>query len=102
MSAGNPVGSQARDRLNYPCARLVGVSLPGTAVQKEEKVTAGGFSPKRLTRVRDVLSRCVDAGYFPGAVAVVGRHGEVHIEATGNLAFEGAGSRTPMAGGSGP
>jgi CubicO group peptidase (beta-lactamase class C family) len=60
-------------------------------------VTAGGFSPKRLTRVREVLERHVDGGYVPGAVAVVARHGEVHIEATGNLAFEGAGSATPMA-----
>ena len=64
---------------------------------EEERVTAGGFSSKRLARVRDVLGRHVDAGYIPGAVAVVARHGEVHIEATGNLAFEGAGSRTPMA-----
>jgi CubicO group peptidase (beta-lactamase class C family) len=62
-------------------------------------VTTGGFSPKRLVRVRDVLERHVDAGYVPGAVAVIARHGEVHIEATGNLAFEGAGSRTPMAAG---
>jgi CubicO group peptidase (beta-lactamase class C family) len=60
-------------------------------------VTTGGFSPKRLVRVRDVLERHVDAGYVPGAVAVVARHGEVHIEATGTLAFEGAGSRTAMA-----
>jgi CubicO group peptidase (beta-lactamase class C family) len=35
--------------------------------------------------------------HVPGAVAIVARHGEVHIEATGNLAFAGAGSRTPMA-----
>ena len=60
-------------------------------------MTTGGFSPTRLTRVRDVLGCCVDAGYFPGAVAVVARHGEVHIEATGSLAFEGAGSGTPVA-----
>jgi CubicO group peptidase (beta-lactamase class C family) len=64
---------------------------------EEARVTAGGFSPKRLTRVRDVLGRYVDAGYAPGAVAVLARHGEVHVEATGHLAFEGAGSRTPMA-----
>ena len=44
-----------------------------------------------------LLERHVDAGFVPGAVAVLARHGEVHIEATGNLAFEGAGSRTPMA-----
>lgn len=60
-------------------------------------MTTGGFSSKRLTRMRDVLSRHVDAGWVPGAVAVVARHGEVHIEATGNLAFEGEGSTTPMA-----
>jgi CubicO group peptidase (beta-lactamase class C family) len=62
-----------------------------------ESVTAGGFSSKRLARVRDVLARHVDVGYVPGAVAVVARHGEVHVEAAGNLAFEGAGARTPMA-----
>ena len=60
-------------------------------------MTTGGLSSKRLARVRDVLGRLVDAGDVPGAVAVVARHGEVHMEATGNLAFEGAGSRTPMA-----
>jgi len=60
-------------------------------------VTSGGLSPKRLTRVRDVLCRHLDAGYVPGAVAVVARRGEVHIEAMGHLAFEGEGSRTPMA-----
>jgi CubicO group peptidase (beta-lactamase class C family) len=61
-------------------------------------VTAGGFSLKRLARVRELLERQVDSGFAPGAVAALARHGEVHIEATGNLAFEGAGSRTPMAG----
>jgi len=60
-------------------------------------VTTGGFSSKRLARVRDVLSRHLDAGYVPGAVAVIARRGEVHIEAMGTLAFEGEGSRTPMA-----
>jgi CubicO group peptidase (beta-lactamase class C family) len=60
-------------------------------------VTAGGFSSKRLARVREMLNRHVDAGYIPGAVAVVARHGKVHIEAMGSLAFEGEGSRMPMA-----
>lgn len=60
-------------------------------------MTTGGFSSKRLARVRDVLERHVDAGYVPGAVAVVARHGEVHVESTGNLAFEGEGSGAPMA-----
>src|SRR6202522_1347034 len=60
-------------------------------------MSGGGFSSKRLTRVRDALARHLDVGYVPGAVAVVARHGEVHIEAMGNLAFEGDGSGTPMA-----
>ena len=61
-------------------------------------MTTGGFSSKRLARVRELLERHVDSGFVPGVVAVLARHGEVHVEATGNLAFEGAGSRTPMAG----
>ena len=60
-------------------------------------VTAGGFSSKRLARVREVVGSYVDAREVPGAVAVVARRGEVHIESVGNLAFEGAGSKTPMA-----
>ena len=52
---------------------------------------------KRLARVREAVGRYVDAGDVPGAVAVVARRGEVHIEAMGNLAFEGPSSKTPMA-----
>jgi CubicO group peptidase (beta-lactamase class C family) len=62
------------------------------------QVTIGGFSSRRLAQVRELLERHVDSGFVPGVVAVLARHGEVHIEATGNLAFEGAGSQTPMAG----
>ncbi|MFU8872931.1 serine hydrolase domain-containing protein [Micromonospora sp. SL4-19] len=61
-------------------------------------MTTGGFSLKRLARLRGLLERHVDSGFVPGMVAVLARHGDVHIEATGNLAFEGAGSKTPMAG----
>jgi CubicO group peptidase (beta-lactamase class C family) len=61
-------------------------------------MTAGGFSSKRLVRVRELVERHVDSGFVPGMVAVLARHGQVHIEATGTLAFEGAGSGTPMAG----
>ncbi|MEE6258447.1 serine hydrolase domain-containing protein [Plantactinospora sonchi] len=61
-------------------------------------MTSGGFSAKRLARVRQQLERNVDSGFVPGAMAVLARHGEVHVEATGYLAFEGTGSKTPMAG----
>ncbi|GAB1641276.1 serine hydrolase domain-containing protein [Krasilnikovia sp. MM14-A1259] len=60
-------------------------------------MTTGGFSPKRLTRLREFLERQVDSGFVPGMAAVLARHGRVHVEATGHLAFEGVGSRTPMA-----
>jgi CubicO group peptidase (beta-lactamase class C family) len=65
---------------------------------RRRRVAAGGFSSKRLARVRELLERHVDSGFVPGVVAVLARHGEVHIEAMGDLAFEGAGSTTPMAG----
>ena len=53
---------------------------------------------ERLARLRVLLERHVDTGFVPGTVAVLARHGEVRIEATGTLAFEGAGSATAMAG----
>ena len=61
-------------------------------------MTAGGFSSNRMARVRALLERHVESGFVPGMLAVLARHGEVHIEATGTLAFEGAGSTTPLAG----
>lgn len=61
-------------------------------------MAAGGFSSTRLARVRELLEHHVESGFVPGAVAVLARHGDVHVEATGTLAFEGAGSTTPMAG----
>ena len=60
-------------------------------------MSAGGFSAKRLARLRGLLERHVDSGFVPGVVAVLARRGEVHLEAAGHLAFDGAGSRTPMA-----
>ncbi len=62
------------------------------------RTTNGGFSLYRLGRLRALLERHVESGFVPGAVAVLARKGEVHVEATGNLAFEGTGSTTPMAG----
>jgi CubicO group peptidase (beta-lactamase class C family) len=55
------------------------------------------FSKNRLTRLRGQLQRRVDDGFAPGMLALLARRGEVHVEATGYLAYEGAGSTTPMA-----
>lgn len=60
-------------------------------------MTTAGFSSKRLARLRDLLDHLVDSGFVPGVVAVLARHGDVHLEATGYLAFDGPGSKTPMA-----
>lgn len=61
-------------------------------------MAAGGFTSRGPARVRELLERHVESGFVPGAVAVLARHGEVHVEATGRLAFDGAGAGTPMAG----
>lgn len=60
-------------------------------------MTADGLSSRRFARVRDLLQRDVDSGFAPGAVVVVARHGAVRVETVGTLAFDGPGSRTPMA-----
>ena len=58
----------------------------------------GYLAPERTARVRERLDRLVESRFVPGAVALMAHRGQVHVEATGNLAFEGAGSATPMAG----
>jgi CubicO group peptidase (beta-lactamase class C family) len=61
-------------------------------------MAAGGFSPTGLAHLRRLLDEHVESGFVPGALVALARHGDVHMEATGTLAFEGAGSTTPMAG----
>ncbi|MEV0647852.1 serine hydrolase domain-containing protein [Phytomonospora sp. NPDC050363] len=59
-------------------------------------MTTAEFPKKRLARVRELFERHVETGFVPGAVVVLARRGEVHVESVGRLAFEGAGSTTPM------
>jgi CubicO group peptidase (beta-lactamase class C family) len=56
----------------------------------QEKVVAGGLSKMRLGRMHDVMSRHIEDGAMPGLVTLVGRHGEVHVDAIGRIAFGGA------------
>jgi CubicO group peptidase (beta-lactamase class C family) len=53
-------------------------------------VTLGGLSRARLKRMRDVMEGHVENGSMPGLVALVSRHGEVHVDAVGKMAFGGA------------
>ncbi len=52
--------------------------------------TGSGLSKTRLTQMHDIMARHVKNGSMPGLVALVGRHGEVQVDAIGNLAIDGA------------
>jgi CubicO group peptidase (beta-lactamase class C family) len=61
-----------------------------TARSKEgDRMSLGGLSMARLDRLRDVLAGHVERGDVPGLVAVVARHGYVHLDALGTLAAGG-------------
>ena len=49
-----------------------------------------GLSKARLSRLHDVLSRHVDSGEIPGAVTLVSRRGEVHVDVIGTQSVGGA------------
>ena len=50
---------------------------------------ANGFSRDRLARLHHGLAAHVAAADMPGVVALVSRHGEVHVEAAGTQSFDG-------------
>jgi CubicO group peptidase (beta-lactamase class C family) len=45
----------------------------------------GGFSTERLGRVHDVLARYAQRGEVPGAVALLSRDGQTHVEKAGDV-----------------
>jgi CubicO group peptidase (beta-lactamase class C family) len=53
----------------------------------------GGFSPRRVARLRASLQRHVDSGEVPGLVALVRQRGREHVEAIGRMDFD---SDAPM------
>jgi CubicO group peptidase (beta-lactamase class C family) len=53
-------------------------------------VTTSGFASNRLARMRDVMAGHVERGEVPGIVTLVARGGEVHVEAIGMKAKNGA------------
>ena len=50
----------------------------------------GGLSQTRLKRVHEIMARHVENGSMPGLVTLVSRHGEVYVDAIGNMAIGGA------------
>jgi CubicO group peptidase (beta-lactamase class C family) len=59
-------------------------------------VAADGLASKRLRQLRTLLQRRVDSAAVPGMAVVLARHGAVHVEAVGTLAFQGAGAGARM------
>jgi CubicO group peptidase (beta-lactamase class C family) len=56
-------------------------------------MSVGGLSRARLDRLHDVMTGHVERGDMPGLVTLIGRRGEVHVDAIGATA---AGGRDPM------
>lgn len=52
-------------------------------------MTKEGFSKDGLGRMHRAMAAYVERGEVPGIVALVWRHGEVHVEAIGKLAVDG-------------
>jgi CubicO group peptidase (beta-lactamase class C family) len=54
---------------------------------------SGGWSKERLGRMRDAMAGYVQRGEVPGIVTLVGRHGEMQVDALGTKAV---GGKDPM------
>ncbi|MDP9298888.1 MAG: beta-lactamase family protein [Actinomycetota bacterium] len=53
-------------------------------------MSTGGLSDERLGRMHDVMAGHVERGDVPGLVTLVGRRGEVHVDAVGAQAIGGS------------
>jgi CubicO group peptidase (beta-lactamase class C family) len=56
-------------------------------------MSPGALSKSRLSRMHDVMAAYVERGEVPGLVTLIGRRGEVHVDAIGTLA---AGGKEPI------
>ena len=62
---------------------------PAGTEQGDQAMSTGGLSGPRLRRLRDVVTGYVERGDVPGAVTLIARRGEVHVEAVGTTAVGG-------------
>ncbi len=53
-------------------------------------MSTGGLSSARLARMHDVMAGYVERGEVPGLVTLVGRRGEVHVDAIGTKVVGGS------------
>jgi CubicO group peptidase (beta-lactamase class C family) len=58
-------------------------SRSNAAGRREQAMSPGGLSKARLGRMHDVMAGYVGRGEVPGIVTLVGRRGEVHVDAIG-------------------
>jgi CubicO group peptidase (beta-lactamase class C family) len=58
--------------------------------KRAEATSTAGLSKARLGRMHGVMAGHVDRGAVPGLVALVSRHGEVHVDAMGMKAVGGS------------
>ena len=63
-------------------------NLPGSCDRwHTDTVSRGGLSRAGLAQLRDVMASHVERGSLPGLVALVARHGDVHVEMIGTKAL---------------
>jgi uncharacterized protein YbbC (DUF1343 family)/CubicO group peptidase (beta-lactamase class C family) len=67
------------------CIAVLGILAPVHAQLSSADASKLGFDPVALAKVDDSIRRAINSGDIPGAVVLIGRHGEiVHASALGN------------------
>ena len=80
--------------LSILLASLMVLTAPVRAPAQSIPPERAGFSAERLERIDELMQQRIDEQWFPGAVTLVARHGQVvHLEAQGLMDVE---SRRPM------
>jgi len=83
LAAAGPSPARAGARIAH------GTTPVSTGTEGGERtMSTGGLSAEQIGRMREAMARHVQSGYIPGAVALVSRRGDTHVEAVGTLAFD--------------
>src|ERR1700738_2983185 len=77
-----------RDLIRLPI--WLGGSVSPEGIRMQGMTDVGGLSKARLGRMHDIMAGHVDSGSMPGMVTLVSRHGDVHVDVIGKMAFGGA------------
>src|ERR1700733_14246007 len=66
------------------------LNISGGTAKMTKLSSARGLSASRLGRMHDIMAGHVAGGDMPGLVTLVSRRGEVHVDAIGSIAVDGA------------